>query len=133
MPDSFVNHLYPTAKHSVRRARTDCRVFLSACEVSGDLVDDLVLLVDELVTNAVTHGRVPGVSGRQVRLTLGRTGDLLRVEVRDTQGDRMPRPRQVGRDEEHGRGLAIVEALCTAWGVTPEVIGKTVWAEKALS
>ncbi|MFJ2603469.1 ATP-binding protein [Streptomyces sp. NPDC091279] len=135
MPETFASFKYPTAKRSVSRARTDCRTFLATCgaTVTADLADELVLLVDELMSNAVTHGRVPGVTGRRVRLTLARTGEVLRVEVRDTQSDRLPHLHKAERDEERGRGLAIVDALSSAWGVTREVIGKTVWAEKTLT
>ncbi|SEQ30406.1 Anti-sigma regulatory factor (Ser/Thr protein kinase) [Streptomyces sp. yr375] len=134
MPETFATYKYPTAKQSVSRARTDCRAFLAACgiPVTDDFADELVLVVDELVTNAVTHGRVPGTSGRQVRLSIGKTGDLLRVEVRDTQSDKVPQLRKVDGDEGNGRGLFLVDALVGTWGVTGEDIGKTVWAEKAL-
>ncbi|WP_329217775.1 ATP-binding protein [Streptomyces sp. NBC_01485] len=135
MPETFASYKYPTTKRSVGRARTDCRAFLTACGIpdTDDFADELVLVVDELMTNAVTHGRVPGTSGRQVRLTIGRTGDLLRVEVRDTQSDRMPQLRKADGDEDNGRGLFLVDALTCTWGVTGEAVGKTVWAEKTLT
>ncbi|MGJ5896666.1 ATP-binding protein [Streptomyces niveiscabiei] len=134
MPENFASFHYPTTKLAAARARTDCRKFLLTCgiPVDDDFADELTLVVDELVTNAVTHGRVPGTTGRQVRLTVSRDGDLFRVEVRDTQSDRMPELQKAGDDEDRGRGLALVDSLASTWGVVSEVIGKTVWAEKVL-
>ncbi|MEX3102375.1 MULTISPECIES: ATP-binding protein [unclassified Streptomyces] len=134
MSETFAAFHYPTTKLAATRARTDCRKFLLTCgtPVDDDFTEELVLVVDELVSNAVTHGRVPGTTGRQVRLSISRDGDLFRVEVRDTQSDRMPQPCKAGPGDEKGRGLALIESLATSWGVTGEVIGKTVWAEKVL-
>lgn len=133
MPEVIAQRTYPTTKRSVARARTDCRDFLAACGLPGAqcFVDDMVLMVSELMTNAVTHGRVPGTTGRQVRMAIGKTGDVIRVEVRDTQNDKKPCLCGTGQDTG-GRGLVLVDALSDAWGVSPEVIGKTVWVEKRL-
>ncbi|MET8979156.1 ATP-binding protein [Streptomyces sp. NPDC004539] len=135
MSETFATFHYPTTKLAATRARTDCRKFLLTCGIPVDdtFTDELVLVVDELVTNAVTHGRVPGTTGRQVRLGIARDGDLFRVEVRDTQSDRMPQPCKADADDEGGRGLALIDSLATSWGVVGEVIGKTVWAEKTLT
>ncbi|WP_229884707.1 MULTISPECIES: ATP-binding protein [Streptomyces] len=79
-------------------------------------------ILDELLANAVTHGRVPG---RDFRLALAvhPTG-IVRIEVTDTRYDRMPDP------TTGGRGLAIVEELADCWGVvTGPPPWKTVYAE----
>ncbi|MFI1359276.1 ATP-binding protein [Streptomyces sp. NPDC020898] len=133
MPEVIAQLNYPTTKRSVGRARADCRDFLASCCLpeAQDFVDDMVLMVSELMTNAVTHGRVPGTSGRQVRMAIEKTGDVIRVEVRDTQNDRQPRLCEAGQGTG-GRGLVLVDALSDAWGVSPEGIGKTVWVEKRL-
>ncbi|WP_236570114.1 ATP-binding protein [Streptomyces mexicanus] len=84
-------------------------------------------IVAELAANAVAHGRVPG---RDFRLLLYVVGDILRIEVTDTRGDRLPHLRQGEPDDESGRGLLIVEALADRWGVVPgPPPRKTVWAE----
>lgn len=133
MPEVIAQLNYPTTKRSVGRARADCRVFLASCcfPEAQDFVDDMVLMVSELMTNAVTHGRVPGTSGRQVRMAIEKAGDVIRVEVRDTQSDKQPHRCEAGQNTS-GRGLVLVEALSDAWGVSHEVIGKTVWVEKRL-
>ncbi|MFF6993818.1 ATP-binding protein [Streptomyces sp. NPDC008313] len=85
------------------------------------------LIVGELATNAVTHGRV---SGRDFRLLMYVIGDTLRIEVTDTRGDLLPYPQQAAADAESGRGLLLVEALADRWGVVPgPPPRKTVWAE----
>ncbi|PZT76723.1 hypothetical protein DNK56_25860 [Streptomyces sp. AC1-42W] len=89
--------------------------------------EDLVQVVSELVANAVVHGRT--ARGRQVEVTIDGDAERVRVEVRDV-GDGMPRmPRDRRPLAVSGRGLGIVDALSTSWGVTERVIGKTVRAE----
>lgn len=81
-------------------------------------------IVAELAANAVTHGHV---AGRDFHLALLAQEDVLRIEVTDTRGDRLPR---YGR----GRGLRIVAGLARGWGVRGgPVPRKTVWAELALT
>lgn len=84
-------------------------------------------IVGELAANAATHGRV---SGRNFRLTLYVVGDILRIEVTDTRGDRLPRLQSPSPQGESGRGLVLVDALADRWGVsTGRTPRKTVWAE----
>jgi anti-sigma regulatory factor (Ser/Thr protein kinase) len=88
----------------------------------ADLVDDLALVVSELVTNAVNAG-----SSKTV-LTLLIAPASVTVAVTDDV-ETLPLPRRPGPDETSGRGLAVVAALSSDWGVTPWGVGKTVWAE----
>ena len=103
---------------------------LLACEQLrewGLPLDPAEHLVAELAANAATHGRVPG---RDFRLTLYVVGDTLRIEVTDTRGDRLPHTELPPPDTESGRGLLLVDALSTRWGVSPgPAPRKTVWAE----
>ncbi|WP_158566961.1 ATP-binding protein [Actinomadura craniellae] len=113
------------------RARALTRRILREWRVAGaEDVDDVVLVVDELVTNAVTHGCGP------VRLRLMVDGGVLVGEV----GDGSPvGPRRSGTDPggldwaEAGRGLLLVEALVAEYGVRVEGAGKTVWFSRALA
>ncbi|WP_214413523.1 ATP-binding protein [Sphaerisporangium fuscum] len=86
------------------------------------LADDVVLVVGELLANAISYGRPP------VRLDLSAAEDL-RVQVTD-HGPAQPRRLDLGIDAVHGRGLAIIEALADECGVIPlhGTPGKTVWA-----
>lgn len=102
-----------------RRFVTDC-LRAWAC---GDVVDDAALIATELATNAILHTR----GGFAVVLTRRPEG-TIRIAVRDASLGR-PRPRRAGPLEGSGRGLGIVDALATAWGVEPLSDGKVVWAE----
>ncbi|WP_406477554.1 ATP-binding protein [Streptomyces platensis] len=92
--------------------------------------DPARLLVAELATNAVLHARVPG---RMFRLTLAAVPSaMLRIEVTDTRGDRLPGPVPVvgGSFAESGHGLLLVGELADRWGVEEGPVPcKTVWAE----
>ncbi len=88
----------------------------------GDVVDTLLLLTAELVTNAVLHGR------SDVELRLGRSGARVRIGVGD-ENTRMPQRRTSDPDALDGRGLALVEALADDHGVDVTPIGKVVWFE----
>ncbi|MGW5335213.1 ATP-binding protein [Streptomyces bauhiniae] len=116
---------YPKVRASVSKARDFARLFADGIDADG-LGDDLVLIVSELVTNAVIHGKT--APGRQVEVTLDHTAGRVRVEVRDT-GEGTPRRRPRIPLAVAGRGLEIVDALCEKWGVAEQVVGKTVWAE----
>jgi signal transduction histidine kinase/DNA-binding response OmpR family regulator len=84
------------------------------------LVDDVVLLVSELVTNALVHGRPP------VELRVRASADALVVEVHDSAAY-LPRRMRPSADDEHGRGLQLVSILADRWGTRPTPRGKAVW------
>ncbi|MFE0137280.1 ATP-binding protein [Streptomyces sp. NPDC059037] len=121
----------PRSPRSVGRSRSLLAEQARAWKVPDDVADTAVLLLSELMTNAVRHGRVPVGREVGVRCVLG--WGVLRVEVADAC-DVLPRAREAGPDDESGRGLALVELLADAWGADPRPhgIGKTVWFELAL-
>ncbi|MFE2288548.1 ATP-binding protein [Streptomyces sp. NPDC059443] len=89
--------------------------------------EDPALIVAELAANAVTHGRVPG---RDFRIGLMLGGGVLRIEVVDTRGDRVPGIRDADGCAEAGRGLVLVDAIADRWGVERGLPPcKSVWAE----
>jgi anti-sigma regulatory factor (Ser/Thr protein kinase) len=92
------------------------------CERAGRpaVADTVEVVVTELATNALCHG----TGSRTVILSA--SPYHLHVAVRDGSAE-VPHVREPG-DDEHGRGLHIVEALSTAWGSTPTRDGKVVWA-----
>jgi DNA-binding NarL/FixJ family response regulator len=107
---------------SVPIARTFLSDLLAQWELEP-LVPPAELLVSELVANAVQH--VPGACA--VEVTYGT--DVLRIAVADS-GLGMPDLQVLGPTSEGGRGLHIVSAFSTAWGVDRmEDGGKQVWAE----
>ncbi|MGW0592400.1 ATP-binding protein [Streptosporangium sp. NPDC002607] len=87
------------------------------------LVDDAVLVVGELLANAIIHGEPV------VRLSLWAGADEFQIQVTD-RGPGRPRHLALGVEAIHGRGLTIVRALAHDTGVTPlpNHPGKTIWA-----
>jgi anti-sigma regulatory factor (Ser/Thr protein kinase) len=132
MPEPTTRRQYPTANRSVARARSDSLSFLNSSGITREdaFASELVIVVSELMTNAVTHGRVPGTSGRLIGMSIEKVGNVYRVEVRDTQSDRMPVLCEADDLGSGGRGLLLVDSLSDTWGVRSECVGKTVWAEK---
>lgn len=85
-------------------------------------IEDARLVLSELVANAVIHARSPmSVSIRSERHT-------VRLAVHDDSPIE-PTPRPVDPSALSGRGLQIVGALSSSWGVDATPVGKTVWAE----
>ncbi|QFZ76967.1 ATP-binding protein [Streptomyces fagopyri] len=110
---------------SVARARQLTRARLAGWALSDDTCDTAVLVVSELVTNAILHS-----ASSRVVCELHDNDDLVRIAVRDegrAPGEPRPSPRRP--DEEHGRGLPLVAAMCRAWGAQDTGPGLLVWAD----
>ncbi|MDQ1036963.1 anti-sigma regulatory factor (Ser/Thr protein kinase) [Streptomyces sp. V3I8] len=124
----------------VGRARRWARSRLAGSGIEADetLAETLVLLVSELVTNAVVHtGRpavlrlsVPAAAGGPTagERALGEVVATVRLEVVDAS-TRAPRPRCADGGDTNGRGLALVDGLADRWGWSPEGAGKRIWCE----
>lgn len=97
---------------------------LRAWEASGDQVADAVLVVSELVTNAVRHART------RIQVRVAAEESHVRIEVHDDNSRLPPVDRAVWR-QRAGVGLAVVAALASAWGIEQADDGKVVWAEIA--
>lgn len=86
-----------------------------------------MLLISELVTNAVVHTGCPAV----LRILFGAgvpEAGTVRVEVAD-RSDRPPLPRHAEGEDTNGRGLELVDGLADRWGWRREGIGKSIWCE----
>jgi anti-sigma regulatory factor (Ser/Thr protein kinase) len=120
----------PRSARSVGRARLAFRANAASWALPADETYTATLLLSELLTNACRHARVPRDRYVQARWTFDRSAGLLRVEVSDAER-RLPQPRRAGPEDESGRGLELLAALATAWGVEERLggIGKTVWFE----
>jgi len=112
----------------VGRARRWARSRLAGSGIGADepLAETLILLVSELVTNAVVHTGCPAV----LRLVLpgGTEAATVRLEVADSSA-RPPVPRHAEGDETNGRGLELVDGLADRWGWSLEGAGKRIWCE----
>jgi len=98
-------------------------------EATGDVRDALALLASELATNASLHAR----TSFEVAVRCDDAARRVRVEVTDFAGGE-PTPRTPTPAEPRGRGLRILAATASAWGVdqAPGEPGKTVWFELGL-
>lgn len=88
------------------------------------VIADAEIIVSELLTNAIN------AQCDLAELRLSARQDCVRIEVHD-DGTGMPELQYPGIADQHGRGLLIVSALASKWGVEPSSDGKRVWAELA--
>jgi anti-sigma regulatory factor (Ser/Thr protein kinase) len=99
----------PRVPVSVARARAGLRPLRPAL---GDRYDDAVLLISELVTNAIRHGE-----GATVRLQARVRAGTCRFEVIDGGAGFVPPVLAPDETFAGGRGLRIVSSMADAWGV----------------
>lgn len=140
-PTATTHHFrltFPTRRHGAHTARHAAERWLAdqrdcpEVTASEGVAATASLLIAELTANAALHGRV---RGRHASLALILTAGILRIEVTDARGDRVPEPASGrggdgDRDGESGRGLLLVASLADAWGCElHHPGGKTVWAE----
>lgn len=119
MPNTVHAVTLPPSDHSPARGRRFVRKVLVAIALP-DVVDTAVLLANELITNAILHGR------SEVELTV----DITRAGVKVSAADMNSRLPVMQSTDEHaldGRGIAIVNLLASSWGVTATEGGKIVW------
>ena len=118
----------PTAAAAARRfVRDTLQTWLiDGAAIAGDgLIDDVVLLTSELVTNAVVHAGTP------VEVTCKLSGGGVEVVVSDEHPARLvpepPESEHIPAERTSGRGLLLPAALASAWGVSYGQSAKAVW------
>ncbi len=99
------------APSSVGEARRFVRHALAAWHLEG-VVDTVTLLTSELATNAVVH------AGTAFAVLVARDDNQVLVEVLDGSVSQ-PHAQRPGPEATNGRGVGLVDALASAWGVTP--------------
>ncbi|AZM45855.1 protein phosphatase [Streptomyces sp. WAC 06738] len=92
---------------------------------AGERADEIELVSDELITNALLHTDGPAIVTIRPLSTPERR---LRVEVED-RSSALPHRREPGEAGVSGRGLLLVDRLADVWGVEPRGNDKCVWAE----
>ena len=121
MDNDRVETQLPSLVTTPSTVRAFLRTALGSWQLDG-LGEITELLADELVANVVRH------VGRPMTVRAIRTADRVRVEVEDPSPEppvlRHPDPETV-----RGRGILLLEALSTDWGMDLRDDGKTVWFE----
>lgn len=109
----------PPLPESVSEAR---HALTSTCRSWSvpELTDAAVLVLSELVTNAVVHAGTP------LLLLAEHNGAGLTLAVADGSVA-APAVLPEDDDREDGRGMAIIEAMAAGWGFQRTVLGKVVW------
>jgi anti-sigma regulatory factor (Ser/Thr protein kinase) len=109
-----------------RAARAEVRKQISGL-VDAEVIDDAMLLVSEVVTNAVKHGVPSDLATVQVAGEISE--QTVRVEVVNAGGPFDPESASTDSREPGGRGLLLVDSLSNAWGTDYGDGHTTVWFE----
>jgi len=104
------------------------RHFVASLTAERSCVDDAVLIVSELATNAVRHSQ-SGVTGGWFLVVVSFGDDFVRIEVVDQGSEHEPRLCDATHQEEGGRGLVLIAACAKDWGVKNWPNGRSVWAD----
>ncbi|MFF0163535.1 SpoIIE family protein phosphatase [Streptomyces sp. NPDC005263] len=117
-------HVAPGDPEALAEARHMIRAAVAAWG-ARDRSDEIELVADELITNALMH-----TEGSAIITLRAFTGSdrRLRVEVEDSSSA-LPRRRDAGESGVSGRGLLLVDLLTDVWGVEARGGGKCVWCE----
>ena len=114
--------LLPGTVEAPSVARHAVRHWMGGLDCPGEFVEDAVLLVSEVVTNALRH------TEGSIELSMSRLPGRLRVEVADDVSA-SPRRRDGGPLDESGRGVPLLAGFSDRWGTAPRGGGKIVWFE----
>ncbi|GKQ39750.1 SpoIIE family protein phosphatase [Streptomyces sp. A012304] len=117
-------HVAPGDPEALTHARHMIRAAVRAWG-GRDRADEIELVADELITNALMH--TEGAAIVTLRVLTG-PDRRLRVEVEDSSSA-LPRRREAGESGVSGRGLLLVHLLADEWGVEARGGGKCVWCE----
>ncbi|WP_210569609.1 SpoIIE family protein phosphatase [Streptomyces sp. GESEQ-4] len=117
-------HVAPGDPEALTQARHMIRAAVLAWG-ARERADEIELVADELITNALMHTEGSAVVTLRV---LTATDRRLRVDVEDSSSA-LPRRRDAGEAGVSGRGLLLVDLLTDVWGVEARGGGKCVWCE----
>jgi anti-sigma regulatory factor (Ser/Thr protein kinase) len=127
MPETLITRprrrMFPGRADQIAHARDFTRRALGACP----LLDEAVLLVSELTTNALEHTATGDAGSFQV--TVYQSEAALLIAVKDNGSDKIPLPSPADALAEGGRGLGLVELIASRWGHCNDQHGRTIWFE----
>jgi serine phosphatase RsbU (regulator of sigma subunit)/anti-sigma regulatory factor (Ser/Thr protein kinase) len=114
----------PAETHAAALGRRWLRGLLKRWEWPGDAVEDAVLCLSEVVTNAVIH------TGTPTRVVAEMDEHRLLVTVVDSgRRGAAVRRNDAEVDDVGGRGLAVLDAVASAWSSERRASGTVVWFE----
>lgn len=108
--------------HAVPGTRGRVAVVLAEWGITGEAVEPALLVITELLSNAIDHAAGP------VSLSVELVDGSVHVEVRD-DGPEPPRLQPFDPSRVRGRGLQLVDALSARWDWIDDPPGKVVRAE----
>ena len=124
MPLAVAVRTFAGLPGQVARARRWLKVLLRDFSAA----DDALLVLTELAANAVLHSNSGLPRGLfTVRVTI--TPGIVRLEVADQGGPWRAHPVRQDGDPNCGRGLTIIAALASSWGLAGGQAGRTAWCE----
>lgn len=119
----------PFAPSTPGIARTRLAAFLTRQRASSSTIDDALIVISEMIANAVSHGD-PGVDGT-IEISWSIKGTLLELSVHDAGEGAHLTPIDFNEDSLSGRGLSIISRIADRWWVDMSA-GTKVNAELAL-
>lgn len=120
----------PFAASTPGIARTRLAAFLTVHRASNSVIDDALIVISEMIANAVSHG-VPTSDGT-IEISWSISGTLLELSVLDAGEGGSLKPIDFDEDSLSGRGLSIINRVADRWWVDMSQ-GTRVNAELALS
>ena len=117
---------FPGTASAVSQAR---RFVAGAIGDGFPALDDVLVLVSEVASNAVKH--TASGDGGAFEVAVRMTGGSVRVEIGDQGSASEPRLADDGPADAPtgGRGLRIVDSLAAKWGHAGDELGRVVWFE----
>ncbi len=96
-------------------ARTRLAAFLTVHRASSAVIDDALIVISEMIANAVRHGR-PKPDGT-IEISWSISGTLLELSVHDGGVSEPLEPVDFDEDSLSGRGLSIINRVADRWWV----------------
>lgn len=96
-------------------ARTKLAGFLTINRTPSSVIDDALIVISEMIANAVSHGLPTDDGHMEISWTL--SGDLLELSVYDAGRGGSLKPVDFDEDSLSGRGLSIINRVADRWWV----------------
>ena len=122
---------FPFARSTPGIARTKLAGFLTVNHVASSRIDDALIVLSEMVANAVAHGRPAADGTMEIAWTIDVDRQLLEISVHDGGEGASLEPIDFDEDSLSGRGLSIINRVADRWWVDMSA-GTRVGAELAL-